>query len=210
MSMFQYISQHPLVGVALVLLILLTGFVWYKAIASGKKRNEERERIIADLEREKALRNEFRNIDETTFLSEKDDYRLIVGMCAHIQMKLEKAENMNTAFGELSEVKKNVYALGYVFEDSRKKLSEFFRSNGEPLLSSSKAAVNAAIGGDFAEIFNKEFVMLDDNDETTSVDNELLAKYDDEFASLMDEKKNEIYKSAADYIRENTDEFLEK
>ena len=210
MSMFQYISQHPWVGVALVLLILLTGFVWYKAITSGKKRNEERERIIADLEREKALRNEFRNIDETTFLPEKDDYRLIVGMCAHIQMKLEKAENMNTAFGELSEVKKNVYALGYVFEDSRKKLSEFFRSNGEPLLSSSKAAVNAAIGGDFAEIFNKEFVMLDDNDETTSVDNELLAKYDDEFASLMDEKMNEIYKSAADYIRENTDEFLEK
>lgn len=210
MSMFQYISQHPWIGVALVLLILLTGFVWYKAIASGKKRNEERERIIADLEKEKALRNEFRNIDETTFLPEKDDYRLVVGMCAHIQLKLEKATNMNEAFCELSEVKKYAYCLGYVFEDSRKKLSEFFRSNGEPLLSSSKAAVNAAIGGDFAEIFNKEFIMLDDNDETTSVDNELLANYDDEFASLMDEKKNEIYKSAADYIRENRYEFLEK
>ena len=112
MSMFQYIAQHPWIGVVLVLLIALTIFVWYKAIVSGKKRNEERERIIADLEKEKALRNEFRNPDEATFLPEKDDYRLIVGMCANIQMKLEKATNMNDAFAELSDVKKNVYCLG--------------------------------------------------------------------------------------------------
>ena len=40
--------------------------------------------------------------------------------------------------------------------------------------------------------------MLDDNDETTSVDNELLEKYDAEFESLMNEKKSDICKSAAD------------
>ncbi len=68
MSMFQYIAQHPWIGAVLVLLIALTIFVWYKAIVSGKKRNEERERIIADLEREKALRHAFRNTYETTFL----------------------------------------------------------------------------------------------------------------------------------------------
>lgn len=209
MSMFQYIAQHPWVGVALALLIALTVFVWYKAIVSGKKRNEERERIIAELEKEKALRNEFRDPDETTFSPEKDDYRLIVGICANIQMKLEKAANMNEAFLELSNVKKNAYCLGYVFEDSGKKLSEFFRSNGEPLLSAAKAAVNEAVGGKFSEIFNKEFVMLDDNDETTSVDNELLTKYDAEFEDLMNKKKNEICKSAADYIRANKSEFLD-
>ena len=206
--MFQYIAQHPWVGVALVLLIALTVFVWCKAITSGKKRNEEREKIIADLEREKALRNEFRNPDESTFSEDKDDYRLIVGMCANVQMKLEKASNMNEAFSELSEVKKNVYCLGYVFEDSKNKLSEYFRSNGEPLLSASKNAVNEVIGGDFGEIFNKEFVMLDENDETTSVDNDLLSKYDGQFSNLISEKGAEIYKKAADYIRSNKDEFL--
>lgn len=208
MSMFQYIAQHPWVGAALVLLIALTVFVWCKAITSGKKRNEEREKIIADLEREKALRNEFRNPDESTFSEDKDDYQLIVGMCANVQMKLEKSTNMNDAFRELSEVKKNVYCLGYVFEDSKNKLSEYFRSNGEPLLSASKNAVNEVIGGDFGEIFNKEFVMLDENDETTSVDNDLLSTYDDQFGNLILEQGAEIYKKAADYIRSNKDEFL--
>ena len=147
MSFFEYIAQHPWVGVVLVLLIALTVFVWCKAIISGRKRNEERERIIADLEREKALRNEFRNVDEATFSEGKDNYRLVIGMCAHVQMKLEKADNMNEAFGELSELKKNVYSLGYVFEDSKKKLSEYFRSNGEPLTSQAQTAVKAGCFG---------------------------------------------------------------
>lgn len=210
MSIFQYISQHPLVGIGLVLLIALTVFVWIKAITSSKRRNEERERIIADLEKEKALRNEFRNLDETTFLPEKDDKRLILGMCASVQMKLEKAANMNEAFNELSELKKNVYCLGYVFEDSEKMLSEFFRSNGEPLLSSAKNAVDSVIGGDFAEIFDKTFTMLDDNDETTSVDEACLEKYNEEYSVLMTEKSDEIYKRVANYIRLNKSEFLEK
>ena len=66
------------------------------------------------------------------------------------------------------------------------------------------------IGGSFAEIFNKEFIMLDENDETTSVDNGLLEKYDAEFEALMNEKADEIYKSAADYIRRNKAGFLSK
>ena len=95
-----------------------------------------------------------------------------------------------------------------MFEDSKKKLSEYFRSNGEPLLSASKAAVNDVIGGTFAELFNKEFIMLDENDETTSVDNGLLEKYDEDFETLMNKSADEIYKSAADYIRRNKAEFL--
>jgi hypothetical protein len=208
--MFEYISLHPWVGVVLLLLIALTVFVWIKAISSGKKRNAERERIIAELDREKALRDEFRHPNDETFSEDKDDYRLIIGMCANVQMKLEKASNMNEAFKELPDVKKDVYSLGYVFEDSKNKLSEYFRANGEPLLSASKEAVNRVIGGDFAELFNREFVMLDDNDETTSVDNTLLAEYDAEFENIMNGKKDLIFKTVADYIRNNKNNFLEE
>ena len=146
--MFEYISQHPLAGVAIAALLMLTVFVWIMAIKSGRKRNEEREKIIAQLEKEKAIRNEFRNIDDTTFAEGKDDFRLVVGMCANVQMSIEKIEDMTGAFNNLSEVKRNVYCLGYVFEDSGKGLSNFFRSNGEPLLSAAKNAADTIIGGE--------------------------------------------------------------
>lgn len=209
MSFFEYIAQHPLVGVGLVALLLLTVFVWFKAIASGKKREEEKKKIIAELEKEKALRNEFRTVNEDTFSPEKDDYRLIVGMCANVQMSIEKAEDINAAFAELSQTKRNIYCLGYVFEDSQKGLSNFFRSNGEPLLSTAKNAVDELLDGAFAKIFNSEFIMLDENDETTSVNEERLAELDGEFESLMATDGEKIYSLAADYIRSAKGEFLE-
>lgn len=209
MSFFEYIAQHPLVGVGLVALLLLTVFVWFKAIASGKKREEEKEKIIAELEKEKALRNEFRTVNEDTFSPEKDDYRLIVGMCANVQMSIEKAEDINAAFAELSQAKRNIYCLGYVFEDSQKGLSNFFRSNGEPLLSTAKNAVDELLDGAFAKIFNSEFIMLDENDETTSVNEEKLAELDGEFERLMATDGEKIYSLAADYIRSAKGEFLE-
>ncbi len=206
--MFEYISQHPMAGVALALLAGLTVFVCLKAMLASRKRSEERERIIADIEKEKALRKEFKHVDETTFAQGKDNYRLITGMCAHVQQNIEKKEDMTAAFYELSEVEKYVYALGYVFEDSKKGLSDFFRSNGEPLLSTADKAVSEIVGGRFSEIFSSEFVMLDENDKTTSVDNDALAKMDEEFRAVLDGKGEEIYSAVAEYIRSNKDVFL--
>ena len=205
--MLDYISQHPVAGISLVLLAVLTVFVCIKAMISGKKRSEERERIIADIEKEKALRKEFKNVDESTFSDSKDDYRLVVGMCAHIQQILEQKEDMVAAFNELSDVKKYIYAIGYVFEDSKNGLSEFFRSNGEPLLSTANIAVSEIIGGRFSELFSGMFVMLDENDETTSVDSNEIEKVNGEFTGLLDCNADEIYEKVARYIRENKSEF---
>ena len=206
--MFEYIAQHPLAGVGIVLLIILTVFVWFKAIQSGRKRSAERERIIADLEKEKALRNEFRHIDETTFAEGRDDYRLVTGMCANVQMSIEKKTDMTAAFNELSEVKRFVYALGYVFEDGKVSLSNFFRSNGEPLLSVADKAVKTVIGGEYAEFFSKAFSMFDENNEDVSVDENTVKAYDEKYKSLLENSGKEIYKKAADYIRANKTEFI--
>lgn len=207
MGFFEYISQHWYAGAALILLVVLTVFVWIRAMISGRKRNEERERIIAEIEKEKALRKEFKTIDENTF-SNVDDYRLIIGMCAHIQQKIEDETDMNAAFSALSEPEKYAYVLGYVFEDSKNSLSEFFRANGEPLLSVSLEAVRNIIGGDFSDVFEKEFIMLDENDETTSVDNNELEVLDGKFASLIEADGADVYAKVASYIRTNKNIFL--
>lgn len=208
--MFEYISAHPMSGVALLALIALTVFVCIKAYQSGKKRSAERDRIIAELEREKAIRNKYRNVDDNTFSTDVDDYDFVIGMCAHVQLKIEKIPDMNKAFLDLDEVKRYTYALGYVFEDSKKKLSEFFRSNGEPLLSNAKNAVNDVIKGEFAEIFNSEFDMFDENNEEVSVIESDIEAADTRFEKLMEGSKAQIYAEVAEYIRNNKSVFLEE
>ncbi len=205
---FSYIASHWYAGLALVLLVILTAFVWIMALISGRKRNAERECIIAELEKEKALRKEFKTVDNSTFSDDKDNYRLIIGMCAHIQQKIEKEEKMNEVFIQLPDVEKYIYALGYVFEDCRNGFSGFFRLNGEPLVSVSVEAVDNIIGGEFAELFKKVHIMLDESDETTSVDEEFLDKTDEKICDLLEKNGAEIYALAASYIRLNKNHFL--
>lgn len=206
--MFEYISQHPIAGIALLLLGFLTVFVCIMAMISGRKRSEERARIIADIEREKALRKEFKYVDESTFLPEKDNYRLVVGMCAHIQQSIETQEDMVKVFNGLSEVKQYVYALGYVFEDGKNALSDFFRANGEPLLTAAEKAVSDVIGGRYSDLFSLMYSMFDENDESVSVDEKKIESLDNEINEIINEKGESIYTCAADYIRQNKAEFL--
>lgn len=208
MGFFSYIASHWYVGLALVLLIILTVFVWIMALVSGRKRREERERIIAELEKEKALRKEFKVVDNSTFAEDKDDYRLVIGMCAHIQQRIEKEENMNDAFMQLAEVERYVYALGYVFEDSRNGFSGFFRLNGEPLVSVSVEAVDRVIGGEFSELFQSVYRMFDDDDEAVSVDEEFLQKADEKSIELIANDGSGIFAAAAEYIRSNKNHFI--
>ncbi|MEE1066000.1 MAG: hypothetical protein UH249_07710 [Acutalibacteraceae bacterium] len=208
MGFFEYISNHWYAGAALLLLVILTVFVWIKAMASGRKRNLEREKIVADLEKEKALRKEFKTVDELTFVEGKDDYRLITGMCANVQQRLENKEDMNTAFLNLSQPEKYAYVLGYFYEDSKNGLSEFFRANGEPLVGVAVQAVEELIGGEFAQLVAKEYVMLDENDETTSVDSKALEEMDNAFKEIIENKSDEIYRKTASYIRDNKHCFI--
>lgn len=206
----NYLLQHWYLIPIFIILVLLTVFMWIKAIISGQKRKEEREKIIAALEKEKALRKQFRVLDEGMLTDNNiDDEHLIFGFAANVQMAVEKLENMNDEFLKLNECKQNVYALNYVFEDSKYvTLSDFFRANGEPLTSIAKRAVCDIIGGEFSEIFNLQFSMLDDNDEEVSFDEKMVEALDIRYCDLMKKEKDAVLKKAADYIRKNFEYFL--
>ena len=207
---FSYISQHWYLIPIFVVLIALTVFVWVKAIVSGQKRKEERDKIIAQLEKEKALRNQFRVVDESMLADpDIDDERLVFGFAANVQMSIEKLDNMNEEFLKLNEVKQNIYALNYVFEDSKyTTLSDFFRANGEPLTSIAQRAVSDVIGGEFEEIFISQFAMLDDNNEDVSFDENKVNLLDAQFCDFMKKEKESVLKSASDYIRANYKQFI--
>jgi len=207
-ELLKYFSSHPIVGVAFVLLIALTVFVWIKAVQSGNKRSAERDKIIAGIENEKKLRNDYREINEEVIKNETDKFRLIQGVCANIQMSIEKLPDINAEFLKLNDAKRYIYCIGYLLEDSKLKLSEFFRSNGEPLLSHSYKAVNEVIGGDFAKIFNTEYSMFDENNEDVSVSNELIEKTDSEYSDYINKNINDICDVCINYIKENLSDLI--
>ncbi len=205
----DYIFEHWYIIPIFVVLIALTVFAWIKAIASGQKRKAERERIIAALEKEKALRNDFKVLSPSTFSDESiSDERLLFGVAMNIQMSIEKAENMSEEYLALNEVKRKVYALNFVFEDSKyETLSDFFRANGEPLLSQAQVAVNDVFGGKFTEIFNSQFAMFDDDSEV-SFDEEKLISLDAEFKALMDSEKDAVLSKISQYIKSNKEQLI--
>ncbi len=206
----SYLTGHWYLIPVFIVLIALTVFMWVKAITSGQKRKEERERIIAQLEKEKALRNQFRVLSEDILTdSSVDDERLIFGFAANVQMSIEKLDNMNEEFMSLNEVKQNVYALSYVFEDSKYIcLSDFFRANGEPLTSVAQRAVADVVGGELSEIFTSQFSMLDENNEEVSFDEKQVALLDTRYCEFMKSEKANVLRTVADYIRNNYNSFI--
>lgn len=202
--MLENIMSNPkeIIKYAVMIVLLIVLLIIYRSMKTGDGR------IFGNTKAENLLKREYSIIDEETFSPDKDDYRLIVGMCMHIQTALEKEKSPNEAFLALPEVKRNAMTLGYLFEDSQVTLSNFFRSNGEPLLSAAKNAAENVIGGEYAEIFDRMFPMLDENNEDVSVNEVLVKQYDSEFKELMKNSGASIYKTAADYIRANKADFL--
>ncbi len=204
----MYISTHWYVGLIIAVLIVITVIMWIKALAASQRHREEREKIIAQLEKEKALRNEFRNISESTFDIE-DNEKLLYGIAANIQMYLEKQKDMNEAFENLPVEKKYVYALNYVFEDSKDGLlSDFFKMNGQPLTGCANQAVKEVIGDKLSSIFNNVYNMTDD-DSLVSFDENIINKYDNEYKNMIDSEKDNIFNKVSNYIRNNKTIFID-
>lgn len=207
-SFFDYIFTHWYVGVLIVVLIAATVVMWIKAISASQKSRELREAEIARLEKEKALRNEFRILDEEKFESVENE-KLLFGVAVNIQMYLEKEQDMKKVFEEMPEEKKYVYALNYVFEDGKDNaLSEFFRANGQPLTGEAAKAVKSVVGGDFSDIFMSLYNMIDDDVEDASYDVEKISECDKKYSEIMASKKEEIFKSIADYIKSNKQIYM--
>ncbi len=205
---FAYIASKPYVGVILVVLLIAAVIMWIKAVSASQKNRAERESLIAKLEKEKALRNEFKVLDDAKFEME-DNEKLLYGVAANIQMFLEKQDDMNAAFEALPEEKKFIYALNYVFEDAKEdSLSKFFTANGQPLTGMAQKAVESIIGGEFGEVFTSAYRMTDDDCDDVSFDAEKISEFNKKYSEIMTAEKDKIFTKIGEYIKANKEVFI--
>lgn len=191
--------------VIFAVLCVLTGFALVKANGAARQHNKEKERILKELERLKALKAEFSAFDASK--AENTDARtLLDGVCAVIQAKTERESDAESAFSALSLPQKYAYTLNCIIEDCEGEgLSCFFEKNTEPLLSLVQPALQAIGEEALAENAGTLFAMFDNGNDAAVFDSEKTEKADRLFLSVFetDTFLNEIKQ----YIVQNTAYF---
>jgi len=205
--MMEPIREYGLLWAAFGASLLGCAILWYKALKSARARRIKRDEEVARVTRERRLREEFARPSQDLMI-QTPPARLIEGLCGNIQAWLEKQPDLLEAFHAMPEPRRWVYALGYLVQESREALSEFFRSNGEPLTTAAMEAVQMLIGGEFAKIFDKEFAAYDNkNEEVSLLDKEILL-LDTRFHALMQEFGEDIlFAEVKEYILANSGYF---
>jgi len=206
--MVESIREYWLLWAAFGVSLLGCAILWYKAMTSARARRIRRDEEIARITRERELREEFASPSQELMI-QTPPARLIEGLSGNIQAWLEEQPNLLEAFHAMPEPRRWVYALGYLVQESSTALSEFFRKNGEPLTTAAMEAVQMLVGGEFAELFNKEFAAYDNkNEEVSLLDKEILL-LDTRFHALLQKLGEDIlYAEVKEYILANQVIFL--
>lgn len=197
--------ENPYWIVIIVALIIITIFVCIKAGAASSKRYKANEAIMKKLKEENILRNEFAVLTDT-LIENSEPARLFKGVALNLQKKISDAEDMNEEFDKLNLEQKEIYALSYVVEDGGEKLSNFFKSNGQPLTDTALSAFRNLFSGKAVEIFECEYNSFDENNEEASVIPEEIEKNNSDFASLISAET--ICETAGKFIKENAKNFM--
>lgn len=203
--MVQYFLERPYLILLMAGLILLTLFVCVKAGQASSRRSKEVEKIMKKLKEENLLRNEFAVLTDSLVAS-SDPAKLFKGVALNLQKRVSDAEDMNAEFESFTSGQKAIYALSFVAEDGGEKLSEFFKSNGQPLTGAALDAVKNLFGGKVAEIFEAEYNAFDSENEEVSFVVSEIESLDAEFSKLI--STEELSAVSGRFVAENKDMFM--
>ena len=203
-AFIEYYKEHIYFLFILAALLVLAVWMVSKAFRSSSARRKANEAVMKKLEEDTALRKDFENLTPEKAQSAPPE-KLFKGVALGICRNIEKSADMLAVFNSLNENQKKIYALYFVFEDGGEKLSNFFKINGKPLTVYAKAAVDEIYGGETADVFGKEFIAYDEDDETTSLIPPDIEKNDTLFKSLFGGA--DIYTPPAEFIIENLKDF---
>ena len=175
--------DNPLLWIVTAVLVILCVVMIVVAGKSFHSREQRMKAFYEKANRQKALVEKYKD-KPAQALAEEPAAEVIEGLAAAVQKKIEDAPLLNEAFLQLPQGQRAAYAAYYFFHDSEEKLSAFFRNNGEPLLSEAVGCLREAASGEAKELIEREYEMLDDNNESVSVNEEQLRRWDEAFAQI--------------------------
>ena len=187
-------------------LVVVTAVVIVFASKAVSSHNEETKRILAELDRLKALKDKYKDLTpEKVEVAESKE--LLDGVNAVLQARIEKAEDdkVDAEFASFNNAQKNVYVLSLFIEDACENLSSYFDDFNIEFAKILLSALETVGAKDILALAEKEFEMFDDNNENVSLDKGLIKKTDEEFAEIYSE--NRLLEQIKTYIKNNIDKF---
>lgn len=171
--------------VVLVAAIIATIFMFIKASKASKARSAQQKKMMKQMKKMAEIKEKFEVITPETF--EKIPVAdLFEGIALHIQFVLEKQEDMTAAFEKMPKEKQYIYTLYYMFLEDDKNIDDFFKDNGEELISLSVPAVKEVVNNDrLTGLITVLFNMSDYGNEDVSFDEEKYAYVCQEVEKLL-------------------------
>lgn len=203
--MIAYFLERPYWIAIFVALIILTLFVCLKAGQASSRRHAQMEKNMKKLKEEKELRVEFANLSPS-LAENADPERLFKGTALNLQKRVADKTDMLAEFETLSEEQKGIYSLALVIEDGAERLSAFFEANGQPVTGEARKLLNKIADNDICDVFEKEYLAFDKDDETTSFIPDEIKALDKEFAEL--DPYAQICANAGKFICKNIEKFI--
>ncbi len=204
--MIENIKEFWYLYLLLAAMIVLTVFVWKKAISVSAKRSKNFNENLAKAKRAKELREAYGSLT-AEIIENAPAAPLFEGIAINLEYECQKTENTNRFYDSMTQGEKDVYALYYLICDaSEGNLSSFFKSSYRPLTSDAVAAAEKILGDDISKVIGMMFSRYDENNEELSVIPHEIDRLNGEFRDLTAGK--DLFAIGGEYIKKNPEEFL--
>lgn len=204
--MLNNLTEFWYLWLAVVIALVLTLFVWYRALKASARRNGLRRAEIEKMDRQHRLRREYAKITPELIAGAADE-DLPDGVTEHLMVVLENADDDLALFRTLPEEWRFVYTLMFVKElAAGDSVRRFFRECGEALGQDAASAFSAMNKPELAAFFAKAARAYDEKDMTASADEKTIAALEEEFKRLTEHE--DLDAVGAHYVRANADVFI--
>ena len=206
-AFIEYFSQYKILFAILFVLLIILVVVYSKMGKTMAKRKAEKEKLIKKLDHMKKIREDYAELTKEKILSD-DGENLIEGIADNIQVRLEKAEDMNESFEKLSDEEKMIYAFHYFLEEAKEKPSSFFKEFTKPLTPAALSACRMFVKEDAFSNIKELYDCYDEDNEAASVIPEKIDSLDEKITGL--DFTSEAKENAVKFIKENVMCFVEE
>lgn len=205
--MLENIKEFWYLYVILAALIVALPFAFKAAFGAASRHSKEFNENLEKLRKNKELRDAYGVLTAPIIANAPAD-TLFEGAAVCLEYRCQKTESTQEFYTSLNDGQRKIYALYYLLNDAKSdRLSAFFKQSTRPLTSDAADAVKEIYAAEIADTVCRMFDCYDEDNETASVIPEEIEKLDEKYAILT--KNTDMYAAAGEYIKENSDFFVQ-